>query len=203
MKAVAVLAHKMDANANLDSESQARLEQVIVLHKASPFDLFLTSGWNYRKDCTDAIGTVMAKALQTSYGIESNKIIVDINARDTVGDAYFLRQNVIKPMHISNLVIVTSDYHVERTGLIFRSFFPVGLELNVIGAASDSLRKESVLINEKKSSLAFQQTFADVDLSNDVEIYRTLRSKHPFYNGQTFDQLPCIDPFTKNDNLPN
>ncbi|MEX0307177.1 MAG: YdcF family protein [Ruegeria sp.] len=181
----------MDAHANLGSESRARLERAVALHRENPFDLFLTTGWNYRKDCPRMIGTVMAEELQAVYAIDSRQIVVDTNSRDTVGDAYFLRRNVIIPMRIRDLVVVTSDYHVERTDFIFRSFFPTGLELNVVGAVSGSLGDEAVLLNEKKSLTAFEKTFATVDFADDRQVCKALSTKHPFYNGQIYDQIRC------------
>ncbi|WP_193746484.1 YdcF family protein [Ruegeria sp. ANG-R] len=181
----------MDADANLGSESRARLERAAALHHESPFDLFLTSGWAYREDCTQKIGAVMADELQTTYAIDRSKIVVDTNSRDTVGDAYFLRRNAIIPMRIRDLVVVTSDYHVERTGFIFRSFFPTGVELKVVGAVSGSLGDEAVLLNEQKSLTAFEKTFATVDFADDRQVCKALSTKHPFYNGQIYDQIRC------------
>ncbi len=137
------------------------------------------------------IGAVMADELQAIHAIDSSKIVVDTNSRDTVGDAYFLRRNAVIPMRIRDLVVVTSDYHVERTDFIFRSFFPTGLELDVVGAVSGSLGDEAVLLNEKDSLRAFQKTFAAVDFKDDGQVCEALSTKHPFYNGQVYDQLRC------------
>lgn len=139
MNAVAVLAHHMDSNAQLGEESLARLETAVRLHERNPFDLFLTTGWDYREDCSQMIGTVMAERLEADYGIDKSQIIVDVNSRDTVGDAYFLRKNAIVPLKIQNLVVVTSDYHVHRTEAIFRAFHPADVDVRVVGADRKSV----------------------------------------------------------------
>lgn len=191
MRAVAILAHLMDENGNLGSESQARLKKAVQLHQQNPFDLFLTTGWNYRKDCPRMIGAVMAEHLSEAYGIDENLIVADFNSRDTVGDAFFLRKNAIVPMNIRDLVAVTSDYHVDRTEAIFRALCPEGTTLNVIGAKTHSAQDPTVLAHEKKSLLAFQETFVGVDFSDDFQVCRALRTKHPFYNGEIHEQLRC------------
>ena len=191
MRAVAILAHLMDADANLGPESLARLEAAIRLHKEEPFELFLTTGWNYRQDCPQMIGEVMAEVLKKTHHIDDSLIVADINARDTVGDAYFLRRNAVIPMNIRDLVVVTSDYHVDRAEFIFRSFCPAKVTLRVVGAKTDFYRDGTVQLHEENSLAAFQDTFAGVDFSEDRQVCNALRTRHPFYNGEVYGQLEC------------
>ncbi len=185
------MAHHMDASANLGAQSRERLKLAVDLHHEDPFDLFLTSGWDYRKDCPRMIAEVMAEELRVTYAIDQSRIIADSNSRDTVGDAYFLRKNVILSANVHNLVVVTSDYHVERTAVIFEAFFPNLLELKVVGADSGLISDKSVLQSEKESLAAFQTTFSAVDFGDDSQVCRTLSTKHPFYNGLIYDKLRC------------
>lgn len=192
MRAVAILAHHMDANAVLGAESRARLELAVALHRQNPFDMFLTSGWDYRKDCPLMIGAVMAEELRVTYEIDKSQIVADTNSRDTVGDAFFLRKNAIVPMSVQDLVVVTSDYHVKRTDFIFRSFLPTDMCVKVVGAETGLISDEAVLLHEKESLAAFQGTFAAVDFADGREVCKVLSTKHPFYNGEIYAQLRCL-----------
>ncbi len=191
MKAIAILAHHMDADGILGRESLARLAAAVHLEQQDPCDLFLTSGWAYRRDCAKKIGVVMAEQLINRFGVHKSKVVVDENARDTVGDAYFLRKNVVTPRGITNLSVVTSDYHVRRSEIIFKAILSPEVKVCSVGADVGLESDEKLLVREEKSLLAFRDTFAGIDMADDHAVCKTLSNKHPFYNGVIFEKLEC------------
>ena len=54
-------------------------------------------------------------------GVPPDKIIIELNSRDTVGDAFFSKQNILIGRGWKNLLVVTSDYHVKRTLIVFKT----------------------------------------------------------------------------------
>ena len=191
MKAIAVLAHHMDANGVLGRESIARLETAVHLDNEIQCDLFLTTGWAYRRDCTKKIGMVMAEQLVARFNIDNNRIIVDDNARDTVGDAFFLRRNAIVPQGINEVFVVTSDYHAARAEQIFKAMLSPEVKVQSVGADVGLGKNEKLLQHEENSLRSFNDTFAGVDFADDTSVCRTLRTKHPFYNGVVHPKLEC------------
>ena len=189
MNAVAILAHLMDRSGRLDEESIARIKAAVDLDETLQFDLFFTTGWDYRSDSKVKIGDVIASYLTVIYGIDTHRIYTDTWARDTVGDAFFLRQNLVRPFAVKQLTIVTSDYHVRRADTIFKRFLSPDVSIDTVGANIESLDRGQLDRYEDASLNAFTETFMGVDLSSDDEVLHTLQVKHPFYNGNVYSRI--------------
>ena len=187
--ALIILSHQMDSNGELDKETFARIELAIELYKRKKFDFIITSGRDYKDNSDIKIGEAVAEIIKDRYSIAKNKVLVDVLSRDTVGDAFFLRRNVIIPHGINSITVVTTNYHVQRADMIFKKFFLPSISVKTVGAKMTLDNLEEILVHEKKSYLAFLATFDKVDLSNDRAVFSTLSLKHPFYNGEVYDKL--------------
>jgi uncharacterized SAM-binding protein YcdF (DUF218 family) len=186
MKAVIILAHWMDKQGHLDQETQDRIRLAYDQFHQIKADFFITTGWNYRDDTPLCLGNQVAEVLIQDYGISRQKILTDNHARDTVGDAYFIRKNILSAYDVRNVVVVTSDYHANRAGLIFRTLLPKNIDVDVCSAQSALLHDPAKIQHEQQSTQAFIDTFRDTDTGCESSIYNTLRHRHPFYNGEIF-----------------
>ena len=178
----------MDGNGKLENESILRIHEAVKLNNYYKYDFFFTSGWDYREDSRLKIGDVMAQELVNNYGIQKNRIITDTNSRDTVGDAFFLRRRLVK-LSIKKITVVTSDYHVKRVKTIFKKFFELKSEVEIIGTVTNSNNYDTLTEHEKSSSKAFIKTFTGVNFSSDNEVFKRLIEKHPYYNGNIYKKL--------------
>ena len=61
----------------------------------------------------------MANYLIKKYDVDPIKIYREYISYDTIGNAFFTRFNFIEPMKIINLYVITSQFHIERTKIIF------------------------------------------------------------------------------------
>mgnify|MGYP005641390191 CR=1 FL=1 len=188
-RALIILSHLKDANGELDDETLARIELGVELFRSKEFDFIVTSGWDYQDDSDLKIGEVVADNLRKRYSIDKSKILVDVCSRDTVGDAFFLRRNVVRPKSISSITVVTSSYHVKRTDMIFKKFFAPSVSVTTVGAKFALDNVEELLANEENSYRAFLATFDNVDISNDTAVFSALSLRHPFYNGKVYEKL--------------
>ena len=179
----------MDSNGELDKETLSRIELAIELYKRKEFDFIITSGRNYKDNSDIKIGEVVAEIIRDRCSIAKNKVLVDVLSRDTVGDAFFLRRNVITPYKINSITVVTTNYHVQRADMIFKKFFLPSISVKTVGAKMALDNLEELLVHEKKSYLAFLATFDKVDLSSDRAVFSVLSLKHPFYNGEVYEKL--------------
>ena len=187
--ALIILSHLKDANGELDDETLARIELGIEIFRSKEFDFIVTSGWDYQDNSDLKIGEVVADNLRERYSINKNKILVDVCSRDTVGDAFFLRKNVVRPYDISSITVVTSSYHVQRADEVFKKFFSPSVSVLTVGAKFTLDNLEERLVNEEKSYRAFLATFDNVDISNDTAVFSALSLRHPFYNGKVYEKL--------------
>ncbi len=94
---IIVLANEMDKEGNLNLESISRIKLARDSYFNNPSTTLITCGWNYRKDSKLFIGDVM-KNYAVKLGVPSDKILAEINSRDTVGDAFFTKLNILKNM---------------------------------------------------------------------------------------------------------
>ena len=182
---IIVLANEMDADGNLNHDSLSRLNQSVKSYFLNPSSYLITCGWNYRKDTSLCIGNVMMD-YAIKLGIPPDKIITELNSRDTVGDAFFTKQNVLIARGWKNLLVVTSDYHVKRTSIVFKFIYGSGYNIDVIG--SDS-QKDNNIFSEMKSLKSFKKTFRDLNSGDDYKIYERMLEKHPFYNGDVYPRI--------------
>ncbi len=188
-KAIVILPHLMETNGVLDEQTISRINHSIKIFKEGDYDFFITSGWDYRKDSEQKIGEVMTEYLVKNFGIDQKKILTDTYSRDTVGDAFFIREQFVIPMNILNLTVVTSDWHVNRTKKIFNKFFQKKIFIKLIGV-STSLKNNDLIVKKEKLSMgSFFKTFENVNLSDSNEVILTLREKHPLYNGDANEKI--------------
>jgi uncharacterized SAM-binding protein YcdF (DUF218 family) len=184
---VIVLANQMDINGVLNLESKARAEKAVVLLKEQEIPKIVTCGWAYRSDSNIRIADAFKTYIVDNLGINPQKIITEINSRDTVGDAYFTKINLALALGWKKIWVVTSDYHVPRAQEIFNFIYGTDFEIAVIGAAVS--KDDSILRNEVASTHAFRQTFLGVEIGNHSQIIARLRERHPFYNGQVYSRI--------------
>ena len=183
---IIVLANEMDKEGNLNIESLSRIELARDSYYNNSSATLITCGWNYRKDSRLFIGDVM-KDYAVKLGIPSENIITQLNSRDTVGDAFFTKHNVIVNREWKNILVVTSDYHIERTSRIFKFIYGSEYAIKVIGSSGfDNTEKQ---VSEKKSLEAFEQTFKNITEGDDIKIYEKLSTLHPFYNGVVYSKI--------------
>lgn len=183
---VIVFANEMDKEGNLNLESVARIKLASDSYFNQPSTTLITCGWNYEQDSKLFIGDVM-KNYAVNLGVPSEKIITKLNSRDTVGDAFFIKLNILKNYTWKKLLIVTSDYHVFRTSKILKFIYGTQYEVKVIGYSDfDSFEKQK---SEKLSLEAFEPTFKNIKEGDDIKIYERLSTQHPFYNGEIYPKI--------------
>lgn len=184
--AIIILSNEMGSDGTLNQESIARANYAIRLTDKLNPQFIITSGWAYRQDSLIDIADAV-KAYLIKCGLNSEKIITDSNSRDTVGDAFFSRVNIVEPLKLNKICVVTSNYHVPRTQKIFNFIYGSGFSIDVVGAKVDVT--SDIVRKEMSSSRKFKQTFQGVKTGNIKEIYTALRSRHPFYNGEVHEKI--------------
>ena len=188
MKILAVLSHHMSNKGILEEESVARANLAVKIFINENHDLLFTNGWAYRSDFEQPISDVFANFITKNSNIKSERIISNSESRDTVGDAYFLRQRLFKLRYL-NLTVITSDYHVKRTEIIFEKFFDGIAKVSVIGALTERKNDPVTLAHEIESTTAFEKSFKKVDFNNLNSLHETLSTLHPFYNGEVYPRI--------------
>lgn len=185
--AIIVLANLMDSNGVLNDESVMRLKMGVDCFESRNARFMVTSGWAFRPDSQICIGSAMARFLNVELRIPKARILVDLHARDTVGDALFTKMNVVVPNEWSSLIVVTSDYHLQRTNEIFSFIYGAAFQIEVVGIKTTPTADK--VANEVASLEAFRKTFSAVKPGDTQSIARMLVECHPYYNGIVFPKI--------------
>lgn len=188
MEIIYVLSRFMNSNKILCKETKLRANFAIKLALKKNIKTIITSGWAYRQDTSMPIGKVVGKYISDKIHNSNIKVFSDINSRDTVGDALLIKEKLLN-LNCSKLIVVTSDYHVVRTKLIFKSFLNHLTKIKVFGITSDFKFNKKILLNEENSIIAFKNTFKNIDFKNNKEVFEKLLKEHPFYNGDIYTKL--------------
>jgi uncharacterized SAM-binding protein YcdF (DUF218 family) len=183
---IVVLANEMNSNGKLNDESLLRLNYSTKQFFKKRSSKIISCGWDYRNDSDLVIAEVFKKNF-LKKGIPKNQILTENNSRDTVGDAFFTKTNIVKKKNWNKLLVVTSLYHVERTKIIFD--FIYGSNYSITVEASDDIISDDLIKREEKSTRSFKLTFKNVETGNDIQIYNALRKLHPYYNGVIYKKL--------------
>lgn len=183
---IIVLANEMDRLGKLNEESLNRLNYGAQQFFKKRSNTIISCGWDYRKDSDLVIAEVFRDYFLSS-GIPKKHLITEINSRDTVGDAFFSKINIVKKRNWKKILVVTSHYHVKRTKMIFDFIYGSNYLIKV--ESSDEISSNNLLQKESKSINVFKSTFKGVLSGNDSKIFKKIRESHPFYNGDIYSKI--------------
>ena len=190
MNLLVVLSHLMSNNHELGSESVARAELAIKMFSCNKFDKLVTLGWDYRSDCATPIAHVVRDFIIKNSHINKNSIIAIKKSRDTVCDALYCL-DFFNDIKLTKINVITSDYHVSRTRIIFNQVFNNAVSIEVFGVNTSASLDSEIVQHEQQSIEAFRQTFKGVDFSSRRDMFAALSEKHPFYNGNIYPKISC------------
>ena len=188
MKLLVVLSHLMSKECDLEVESIARAKLAIDKFSGNEYDSLVTIGWDYLADCTTPIADVVKNYILENSSIDKNSIISITKSRDTVGDAFYCL-DFFNNIKLTKLHVVTSDYHINRTNIIFNSIFNNAVSIEVYGVSTADSADPSIVQHEQQSLEAFFQTFNGVDFSSKSEIFTAIAENHPLYNGKIHPKI--------------
>ena len=193
MKILVVCAHLMNRMGVLNEESKGRCKIANELMRKHKYSKVIVPGWAYRSDSQITISSRMKHYLINKFHVNQNIIFEEPRSRDTVGDAIFCRLFLSEYLdQITDLTIVTSDYHVKRAIKIFQFVFGDKVLVNTFDSFCTD-RPSSNSSNEITSFEKFEKTFSGVK-SGDVKIIlERLLSHHPFYNGEKHPKVYLSD----------
>lgn len=123
---IAVLAGGLDENGQNNPWVKDRLDIAIQLYHLRPRKIIVVGGGTYhRQPCLNSEGfvlhesTICAKYLIETGDIPFTDIYKEWASYDTIANGFFVYTNFILPLNIKKILVITSDFHITRTKLIF------------------------------------------------------------------------------------
>lgn len=179
----------MDRHGILNAESRGRMELGCEVAQSVAADEVVFMGWQYREDSEVRISRAM-QAEAEQRGLSAG-LVTRCNelSRDTVGDAIFSAADYWPDLDGVDPVVVTSDYHADRTGRIFAGVW--GRDIPVRSAATP--QPEEKAATETASLRAFERTFEGVAPGDLPAFAKRLVTSHVLYSNQATPDRPS-DP---------
>ncbi|MBI5066023.1 YdcF family protein [Candidatus Woesearchaeota archaeon] len=165
----------------LSFESKKRVEAGANLYEQGFSNTLLMSGGFTVDTLKKSEGGEMKK-FAVELGVKPNNIFIEEESLDTIGNAIFSKP-IIKKKNFKNLLLVTSDYHLERSLFIFHYVFGSGFSILGFDVLTSFVRK-FVQQKEKKERdylLEVQAFFSGIKRGNDKAILKRMKEVHPYY----------------------
>lgn len=161
---VAVLSQKL-----LGEEFFSRLEKANMIYKQtkSKYFVILSEAANSDK---------ILQHINDKFNIPSNLILRVQNSKDTIGEAIFLKKNIVIGYNIKQVFLVSSDYHIDyRVKIIFDYIFNNETKIRYYKSKTNKLKNRKVILNQLKSlQYFFNLTKKDHSLED-------ILMNHPLY----------------------
>jgi RimJ/RimL family protein N-acetyltransferase len=125
-----------------------------------------------------------------SHNMKAKPPVYSVIANDTVGQAVFSAP-VTHALGIGKLTVITSDYHIPRSRVIFEKVHGGCCELAFIGAQHPVENLDPVVKHEQDSLAVFSQRFAHA--ANIFDCMAILFDHHPRYQRIALERA-SVDP---------
>lgn len=180
--AVVCLSHQLDVHNQLSNDSLKRLNMACKIYKEKKCAFLVTTGWAYKKELKKPLSSIMAEHAHRNFKIPLDRIFQEPKAKDTVGEAYFIKKNFfLNNKNLKKFHIVTSDWHLERAKEIFKFIFGLSEDpkLNFYPIEGDQTLKEKEKRN--KSIIEFRKMMKSCNRGDLSEIYYKMNKYHSLY----------------------
>jgi uncharacterized SAM-binding protein YcdF (DUF218 family) len=123
---VVILGSPNDEHGNLSEMGRGRValgREAYQQLSSKGYRILLTGGFGEHFNLTDKPNAFYARELLLRDGVPADHIVEFAESRNTVDDALKARP-VVEKYGAKNLIIVSSDFHIERVSFIFSRVFP-------------------------------------------------------------------------------
>lgn len=122
--AIIVLGAPNDSEGNLSTIAIERCQQALIEYARNPVAKILpTGGWGEHFNTTDKPHGHYLRQYLKAHGVPEADILECAESANTIQDAQ-LAKPIIERHGITDLIVVTSDFHVPRAEFLFRREFP-------------------------------------------------------------------------------
>jgi hypothetical protein len=149
--------------------------------------------------------TASASYLMTELGVPKQYLFAETTSYDTISNAFFTRTNYADMAGWKNLLIITNEFHMERTKKIFDWIFQVPsngvteaspFALNYLASKDVGLSKDALSVRKEKElkSSKTVDTYLSKEHTTLNQVWEFLTTHHSFYNASQLVDRANVDP---------
>ena len=121
---IIILGAPNDAEGNLSSIALERCQRALIVYKQNPgAKLLPTGGWGAHFNSTDKPHGYYIQQYFTAHDVPATDILACVESANTLEDALFAKP-IIEQHGFTELIVVTSDFHIPRVRFLFEHIFP-------------------------------------------------------------------------------
>lgn len=163
---VIVLGGGIDLQGNIPSYVYSRLDEAIRLSSNLGCRILVSGEYSFLYGKVKPPFTEAFKMEQylLKNGVPQDKILKEELSKDTIGNAYYSKKYIFIPNKEKELIIITSDFQVERVKYIFHKILGEEYKLKIIGIESylPESEKEAVWQRQKDLLLKTQALLSNM-----------------------------------------
>jgi hypothetical protein len=116
-------------------------------------------------------------------GVPSDALLLEELSRDTLGNAYFVREMYLEPLGWRSIRVVTSDFHLSRAAWCFRKILGNRYDFSFTSAFSGFSPTELVgrALEECRISIFLNEWLASINEGDEHAVDRLMNQEHPGY----------------------
>lgn len=139
----------------LSAVALSRLDACCALFHPQQHTILLTGGYGPHFNNSNKPHAWYGQQYLIGKGVPASQILSGVNSRNTVEDA-LLSKPVVSALQPARVTVITSEYHLQRAGIIFTEVYNNLAPLHFIAAPSYdlSLQELQVLLQHEEEALA-------------------------------------------------
>jgi uncharacterized SAM-binding protein YcdF (DUF218 family) len=158
---IIILGAPNDEKGELSTIARARCEHAIKEYKRHPgYKFLLTGGYGEHFNTTEKPHAYYTKHYLISRQIPEQDILFEfVESSNTLEDAR-LSQPIVKRYGVKHVIVVTSDFHLDRTKYLFQQTVK-DIQLSFSGSHTDLPQQEleALLLHEKEALRSLRENF--------------------------------------------
>lgn len=181
-KAVIVLGCGIDAEGRLGDDPIGAVRLGIeAVGSATETCLIMSGCVSYKATFRLSVSEAQAmKDYAVTLGFPAERVFVETESKDTIGNLVFTKQNLLQPLQIRDVVIVRGpNQSTERISYLAQKVFGGDLSFRIIEPDSDRPDEQQ---RERRSLELARQWLDPIPDGDDRAIYALMRARHPGYN---------------------
>lgn len=116
-------------------------------------------------------------------GLPAEAVLLEEHARDTLGNAYFVRRDLLQPNDWRSIRVVTNDFHLSRAAWVFRKVLGPRYDFSFTSAPSGFSPDELIVraLDECRVYVFLNEWLATVEDGDELSVESIMRHHHPVY----------------------
>ena len=183
--AIVVLGGKVEEDGTLAPWVAARVERALEAYRAGAAARVVFTGrvGLYGPAHPPITEAAAMAAYAEERGLPAAVILLEEHARDTLGNAYFVRRDILQPNGWSSIRVVTNDFHLSRSAWVFRKVLGPRYDFSFTSAPSGFSTDELIVraLDECRVSIFLNEWLATVEDGDEISVDSVMRHHHPVY----------------------